>query len=187
MKNKSPAYWVIDFVYGGIDGSVTTFAVVAGSVGANLSIYVILILGVANLFADGFSMAVGRYMSGKSESTLLDSIEKKDGKKIADRRDDFVSPLNASVITFIAFITIGLIPLLGYIYHFIRPTNEHTIFLLTAISTLLALFIVGWVKGSVLDDHRGRSGVSTMLIGGFAALIAYLVGFYLRNWLVVIG
>lgn len=56
-----------EFVYGGIDGSVTTFAVVAGSAGANLDIAVILILGFANLLADGFAMSVGAYLSTKSE------------------------------------------------------------------------------------------------------------------------
>lgn len=56
-----------EFVYGGIDGAVTTFAVVAGAVGANLDISIILILGFANLLADGFSMSVGAYLSAKSE------------------------------------------------------------------------------------------------------------------------
>ncbi len=58
--------YLSEFVYGGIDGSVTTFAVVAGAVGADLSASVIIILGFANLIADGFSMSVGSYLSGKS-------------------------------------------------------------------------------------------------------------------------
>ena len=48
--------YIGEFVYGGIDGSVTTFAVVAGSTGASLDTSVVLILGFANLIADGFSM-----------------------------------------------------------------------------------------------------------------------------------
>ena len=55
------------FVYGGIDGCVTTFAVVAGAVGAGLASEVIIILGFANLLADGFSMSIGAYLSSKSE------------------------------------------------------------------------------------------------------------------------
>lgn len=62
-----------EFVYGGIDGSVTTFAVVAGATGANLDSSVIIILGFANLFADGFSMSVGGYLSAKSQ---LDNYKK---------------------------------------------------------------------------------------------------------------
>jgi VIT1/CCC1 family predicted Fe2+/Mn2+ transporter len=56
-----------DFVYGGLDGIVTTFAVVSGVAGAQLSASIILILGVANLLADGFSMATGAYLSSKSK------------------------------------------------------------------------------------------------------------------------
>lgn len=56
-----------EFVFGGIDGSVTTFAVVAGATGASLESSVVIILGFANLFADGFSMSVGSYLSAKSE------------------------------------------------------------------------------------------------------------------------
>lgn len=56
-----------EFVYGGIDGAVTTFAVVAGAAGANLNSGVVIILGFANLIADGFSMSVGSFLSTKSE------------------------------------------------------------------------------------------------------------------------
>ena len=55
-----------EFVYGGIDGAVTTFAVVSGAVGASLNNEVIIILGFANLLADGFAMSVGAYLSTKS-------------------------------------------------------------------------------------------------------------------------
>lgn len=56
-----------EFVYGGIDGSVTTFAVVAGAAGAHMDSAVVIILGFANLIADGFAMSVGSYLSTKSE------------------------------------------------------------------------------------------------------------------------
>jgi len=56
-----------DWVYGGIDGTVTTFAIVAGAVGADLSNRFLLILGVANLLADGFSMAAANYSGTKAE------------------------------------------------------------------------------------------------------------------------
>lgn len=56
-----------EFVYGGIDGAVTTFAVVAGGFGADLDAGIIIILGFANLLADGFSMSVGAYLSAKSD------------------------------------------------------------------------------------------------------------------------
>ncbi len=56
-----------DWIYGGIDGAVTTFAIVAGVVGANLSASVVLILGFANLVADGFAMAASNYSGTKAE------------------------------------------------------------------------------------------------------------------------
>lgn len=64
--NKFQEY-IGEFIYGGIDGSVTTFAVVAGSAGAHLDSSVVIILGFANLIADGFAMSVGSYLSTKSE------------------------------------------------------------------------------------------------------------------------
>ncbi len=56
-----------ELVYGGIDGSVTTFAVVAGAAGAQLDSAVVIILGFSNLIADGFAMSVGSYLSTKSK------------------------------------------------------------------------------------------------------------------------
>lgn len=56
-----------DFIYGGIDGTVTTFAVVAGVAGAQLSAAIVIILGVANLIADGFSMAVSNLLATRAE------------------------------------------------------------------------------------------------------------------------
>ena len=56
-----------DWIYGGIDGAVTTLAVVTGVAGAQLSGWIILALGFANLFADGFSMAASNYLGTRSE------------------------------------------------------------------------------------------------------------------------
>lgn len=60
-----------DAVLGSIDGCVTTFAVVAGTAGATLPASVAIILGLANLVADGFSMAASNYQRAKSEHELL--------------------------------------------------------------------------------------------------------------------
>src|SRR5256885_14766091 len=60
-----------DWIYGGIDGSVTTFAVVTGVTGSGLSTLVILIMGFANLVADGFSMAASNYLGTKAEHADL--------------------------------------------------------------------------------------------------------------------
>lgn len=65
--------YIPEFVYGGIDGAITTFAVVAGAEGASLGLSVVVILGIANLIADGFSMSVGNFFSTKAEQ---DSFER---------------------------------------------------------------------------------------------------------------
>ena len=65
--------YIGEFVYGGIDGAITTFAVVAGAAGAGADISWVLIFGFANLFADGFSMSVGNFFSSKAEH---DNFEK---------------------------------------------------------------------------------------------------------------
>jgi VIT1/CCC1 family predicted Fe2+/Mn2+ transporter len=70
--------YLAEFVYGGIDGSVTTFAVVAGAAGAGFDSSVVLILGFANLIADGFSMSVGCYLSNKSEMEHYEKFRKKE-------------------------------------------------------------------------------------------------------------
>lgn len=67
LASQAQHGYVGDAVFGAIDGCVTTFAVVASAMGANLSNSVVLILGFANCIADGFSMAVSNYLGTKSE------------------------------------------------------------------------------------------------------------------------
>jgi VIT1/CCC1 family predicted Fe2+/Mn2+ transporter len=71
-----------DFVLGAIDGTVTTFAVVSGVAGAQLDNKVALILGLANLLADGFSMAVSNYLSARAESQVVDRIRRHEERHI---------------------------------------------------------------------------------------------------------
>ena len=65
--NEGEGKYLKSIVYGGLDGIITTFAVVAGVAGASLDAGVVLILGFANLIADGLAMAFGEYLSGKAE------------------------------------------------------------------------------------------------------------------------
>ena len=71
-----------DFVYGGIDGAVTTFAVAAGSIGADLSPNIVLILGAANLVADGFSMAASNYLGTRAEFDELNRVREMEARHI---------------------------------------------------------------------------------------------------------
>ena len=72
LQSDQHAGYLSDFVYGGIDGTVTTFAVVSGVAGAGLSSDIIVILGFANLIGDGFSMAASNYLGTRVENQLHD-------------------------------------------------------------------------------------------------------------------
>ncbi len=76
LKEGYAQSYLRDFVYGGIDGAVTTFAVVSGVAGAELSTGILLVLGLANLLGDGFSMAASNFLGSRAELQLLERARK---------------------------------------------------------------------------------------------------------------
>lgn len=76
--------YIHDIVYGANDGIVTTFAVVSGVAGADLQPFVVVILGFANVFADGLSMGLGNYLSSKSREDNYQRVLKEEMKEIED-------------------------------------------------------------------------------------------------------
>ncbi|MCV0430796.1 VIT1/CCC1 transporter family protein [Nitrosopumilus sp.] len=76
-----------DFIYGSIDGAVTTFAIVAGVMGASLPAVIILILGFANLFADGFSMAAANYQASKARNEFVEMKRRQEEWEIDNLED----------------------------------------------------------------------------------------------------
>jgi len=76
------AQYIGDIIYGGLDGIITTFAIVSGVAGAQLESGIILILGLANLIADGFSMATGAYLSLKSEQAYYDKERERESWEV---------------------------------------------------------------------------------------------------------
>ena len=159
-----------EFVYGGMDGAVTTFAVVTGAAGANLSSSIILILGFANVFADGFSMAVGSYLSEKSDQDL--SMSK--GKTV---KEDHESPIGASIATFVSFILVGFIPLSVYTFDYIFKLGLGTDALVySVILTLVAFAAIGYLRGHITKISRSRAIVESVGLGLAAATISFVVG-----------
>lgn len=69
--HKSQGIYLGEFIYGAIDGTITTFAVVAGATGASLSPAIVVILGFANLAADAFSMACSNFLSERAERDYI--------------------------------------------------------------------------------------------------------------------
>ena len=72
LRQRVGHSYLRDFVYGGIDGAVTTFAVVSGVAGAELSSEIVIVLGLANLAGDGFSMAAANLLGSRAEKQLVE-------------------------------------------------------------------------------------------------------------------
>lgn len=211
-----------DWVYGGIDGIVTTFAIVSGVVGARLSPHIILILGGASLIADGFAMAAGDYLATRSEDEEFHHVEAIERRHIegcpegereevreilrrrgipgelldpavasitADRdlwvqmmlRDEYGlpegvrSPWRAALMTFSAFLVCGFVPLVPFI------AELKNAFSTACVVTGLMFVLVGALKSRWSVRPWWHSGLATLVIGGGAAAVAYVIGAWLRG------
>jgi vacuolar iron transporter family protein len=214
-----------DAILGGIDGGVTTFAVVAGAIGAGFPQVVIIVLGFANLLADGFSMAVSNYLGTKSRQDRIKEarrIEKEhisiypEGEReeirqifarkgfggktleaivdgICENEDLWVStmiteeyhlpkttpsPVWAGVATLSSFLVVGLIPLIPFIIPNLSVGQRFTA---SSIATGIAFLSIGLAKGVVLNGKAWKSGIETLLTGGGAAVLAYVIGSWLER------
>lgn len=176
LRQKTSAHfeeYLGEFVYGSIDGTVTTFAVVAGATGANFSVIVIIVLGFANLVADGFSMGVGSYLSSKSEI----DVQRKNKEDISST----ASPLIKGVTTFGAFFIVGLVPLLIYIFDYLFRLEISNLFVYASILTALAFIGIGFLKSHVGHTSRRRGVAETLVLGLIAAVLAYVFGALLEG------
>lgn len=157
-------YYIGDIVYGANDGIITTFAVIAGAAGAGLSSSVIIILGLANLVADGFSMGASRYLSLKSEQAVAGAGRER----------------NASydgIATFVAFVIAGCLPIIP----FLIPSAAHNAFNVSAIATATAFFLVGAARSFVIQKHPLIAGLEMLIVGGVASAIAYGIGSWVET------
>jgi vacuolar iron transporter family protein len=152
-------HYLPDLVYGANDGIITTFAVVSGVVGADLSRTIIIILGFANLFADGISMGASNYLARRSTAEL---------EARASREDAF----RHAAATIAAFIAAGLVPLVAYLL----PLPPDSRFVAAVLLTAVTLFSVGAARSFVTGLSPLRSGLEMLLIGALAAVAAYLIG-----------
>ena len=217
-----------DFIYGAVDGIVTTFAVVSGVAGAGLTSDVVIILGAANLAGDGLSMAVSNYLGTRADRQLVDrarrieeahiaaypegereeirqifrakgmsgsELEQIVGAITSDRKrwistmiqEEYglsllgVSPLRAAAVTFGAFVLLGALPLVSFIWQFFAPNSMTEPYVVSSIIAAIAFFFVGAVKGRFVFEHWYWSGLETCIVGGAAASLAYFVGVILRG------
>lgn len=159
--DSGAGHYLRDAVYGAIDGVVTTLAVIAGVTGAALSPAVAIILGLANLVADGFSMGASNYLGLKSE------LEQK-GLSVAAER-----PLRHGAATFAAFLIAGSIPLLAYA----APVGGRgTRFAVAGLAAGIVLFATGAARAPFTGKPAWRSGAEMFAVGALAGASAYVVG-----------
>lgn len=154
--------YLSEFIYGSIDGIITTFSIVAGSAGGNLAKNVIIVLGISNVLSDGYSMGVSRYLSAvaEQEQELITHIK---------------PPWAAGLITFLSFVCIGLLPILPFLMFNARHIANRVSLLIA----LVMFFIIGLIKGLVIKTGMPfRNGLKSLFIGVSAALISFFVGKY---------
>jgi VIT1/CCC1 family predicted Fe2+/Mn2+ transporter len=210
-------------VYGAIDGTVTTFAVVSGVAGAGLSVGVIIILGFANLVGDGFSMAASNYLGTKAEEELRKKARRMEEEHIrkypegereeirqifagkgfeGDQLEHIVevitadhkrwvdtmlveelglpltspSAIRAACVTMLAFVLVGIIPLLPFLVEPLLGISLFNPYAASAVMTGIALFLVGAAKSWFINESWLRAGLETFVVGSAAAVLAYLVG-----------
>jgi vacuolar iron transporter family protein len=166
-QGPAPSGWLVrkigvylpDPVFGACDGIITTLAIVSGVVGAALSTTVILILGFANLLADGFSMGASNVLSRRSDAQ-------------AHPLPTLATASRHGIATFIGFVVAGIVPLSAYLL----PWFEGVRFAGAAVLALATLFAVG--AGRAFFTRRGwlGSGLEMLSIGALAAAVAYAVG-----------
>ena len=230
LENKPARSHLRDFVYGSIDGTVTTFAVVAGVAGAGLSSGVVIVLGLANLLADGFSMAVSNYLGARTEAQETQRLRKIEEEAIEHQpegereeirqifaakgiTDETVleevvssvtrdkqrwvdtmiqeeyglaletgSPLKAGLVTMAAFVAVGAVPLVVYLFNYFAPGQAvENPFLISSILTGIAFFSVGAIKSRFVHQHWALSGAETVGLGAVAAALAWGVGHLLAG------
>lgn len=162
-------------IYGGIDGIITIFNVIAGINGANLNIKYIFIIGIALLFSDGLSMAVGDYLSIKAHI----KNNKIHNEQSQNNNIPNIKPHNNALITFLSFIIFGCIPLILYI--FIYNNTKNYKFIKMYISTLIALFIIGTIQSKYTNEIWYKSGINTSIFGGITALLSYSISNYISK------
>ncbi len=228
LQQEPGVSYLRDFIYGAIDGAVTTFAVVAGVQGADLDEKVVIILGGANLLADGFSMAASNFLGSRAERQqrerarheeqrhirLVPEGEREEIRHIFAAKgfegedlerivavitsdedlwtDTMMSEelgyssaipneFRAALATLVAFLTVGFLPLLIFVFDLASSATVAEPFVWSAAMTAVAFLVVGGLTSRFVDPSWWRSALETLVIGGVAATLAYFAGALLEN------
>lgn len=160
--------YLSSIVYGGSDGAVSYFTLMAGAYGAGLSIKMLIAIGVSNVVADAFSMATADYLSEDSRIGVI-------------KREEIMS----AIVTFISFVVVGCFPLAPslYAYYTLPPdaTLPLPIFIASTALTLVGFTYIGYLRGKVLRRNILRTVLQSVIICSVSAVIAYFLGEYIAS------
>ena len=162
-KSKFYKKYLPSIVYGGSDGAVSYFTLMAGAYGAGLPIKMLIAVGVSNIFADAFSMASADYLSEDSKA--------KENKSLAGQN---------AFVTFISFIALGVLPLIPTVYAYTTLDPSGTLpfemFIMSSALTMLGFICIGYLRAKVLNRNTKYTILQSILICSVSAIMAYYIG-----------
>jgi VIT1/CCC1 family predicted Fe2+/Mn2+ transporter len=160
---ETARHYIRELIYGANDGIITTFAVVAGVAGGGLSLRAVLIVGAANLLADGLSMGVGNYLAIRAHEHVLEAQA---------RPQEEAFPWRHGLATFMAFVAAGCMPLVPYM----SPRLSIDRFVASVFLTMFALFMVGALRATISNVTWWRAGFEMFALGMLVAGVAFASG-----------
>ena len=156
-------HYIRDLVYGANDGIITTFAVVGGVTGGDLSHTAVLVIGAANLAADGMSMGVGNMLAIRAHERA---------REAENLPEEEAHPWKHGFATLLAFVVAGAVPLVPYVLPL--STSRRPVW--STVLTFGTLFGVGALRAPITSERWWRSGLETLMLGVLVAVAAYLAG-----------
>ncbi|MBI4948319.1 VIT1/CCC1 transporter family protein [Candidatus Berkelbacteria bacterium] len=154
--------FIRNFIFGSEDSLVSTVGLLSGISFAGLSNKSIIVSGLILILVEALSMAAGVYLSEETSNEISQQNQKDNQSKDAG-------------VMFISYLTMGLIPLLPYIF-IVEPKIA---FYFSITFSLLALFLVGIYKGRYVKKNPILSAVKITLVGGGVIILSVLVGYFL--------
>jgi len=153
-------HYIRDLVYGANDGLITTFAVVSGATGGALSSAAVLIIGAANLAADGMSMGVGNLLAIRAHERV---------RAAEGLPEEEAYPWKHGAATLIAFVVAGTVPLLPFLFGGIVGGRA----VWSTVLTFTALFGIGAARAVLTKERWWAAGSETLGLGALVAAAAY--------------
>jgi vacuolar iron transporter family protein len=151
-------------VFGIQDGIVSTFGLIMGVAGAQISAEAVVVAGVAGVVSGALSMGAGEYVSVRTQRELLEV-----GAAVGDGEN--VNPFRAAFANAGLFVGGGLVPLLPFLLTSGRPAV-----ISSTVVSALSLFVTGAVLTRLTGRSPWRSGLRMLVIGGGSGLLAFLIG-----------